>query len=314
MAINVNVTSSTIEGALHFSDKWVNIPTFGSDTTSESEFCACIMQCVPALPVFTDQVGTDFYKNDRFRITINPVPGTITTLKIVKQDGTEVTVTNNTYGEKTEISGFYSYYFDFYKIWNNLGHGTYYFTLTNSTIGGLTLKQDVSPKFRLMKYTDKAAYGTVRIETTQSGKLFNSLEYKGLFAGAKYEQQIRFRGSLVFSGQVVESSGYQLNTPDRSRLQVKDQVLPEYTLSVYNASAPQIARAMYDYLMANSVRVTDYNFLNHTIDPRNWSAERLLSIPLQPVDTTFSPSHNAIKRSYSFKMEYDNKNIFKINP
>lgn len=313
MPIDVNETSSTIEGALHFSGKWLNVPVYTPRSVATPEICTCLSQCVPALPAFTDEIGTDFYKNDKFRISINPVLGTDIDLKIVSQSGAEWAVTNNTYGVRTSLSDFYSYYFDFYKIWNQLGYGSYRFELYNKTVGGAVLQSDVSPWFRLTKFAEKTALNTVRIETVQSGKLFNSINYKGLFAGAKYPQQIRFRGSLIFSGQIVENSGYQLNDPNRTRLQVKDQLLPEYTLTLHQVSSVQVARAMYDYLMANSVAVTNYNPYVHSIDPRNWNTEQLRSIPLKVVENSFNANYNAIRRTYSFKMEYDQKNIFKIN-
>ena len=314
MAIEKSPTTPTLETARYFSTKDINVPTiFSRLIDTEIDFCTCLQQCVPPLPAFTDEIGTDFYKNDRFRMFMNVIPAGTTVLKIVQDNGTEYNVAGATYGNQYTATNVFTYEFLFFKIWNVIGYGIYKFVLTNLNGASEVVQSDESPWFNLSKYSDKAAHGTVRIETKQKGKLFSGLKYINPIIIDYYSQQIRFRGYLVYSGHSINNSGLQLNSSERSRIQIKDQILPAYRLTLKLASAPQIAQTLFDYLLANDVAISDYSIFNHTIDPRNYSAQKLRSIPLTAISADFDPNHKNIKKTYTFDMEYSEKNIFKIN-
>lgn len=315
MPIFVSPTTPDEETALHFSGKKTEIRTLTPKLIAEAlTFCTCATQCVPALPAFTDEIGTDFYKNDKFRMYMRLIPdGTVVAL-LIDKNGIETPLVDNTFGSLVEFAGiFYTYEIDWFKVFDNLGYGTYHIKIEN-LLGADVIQSDQSPDFVLRKFTDKAANGTVRIETLQRGKLQHDKIYSSAPLGnLPFRQQIRFKGSLKFLTNVVQNSDLQLNNPNRSLAQIKDQVFPEYELLLGLVSSQQVAKTLFDYLFANEVAVSDYNVLNHVIDPRDYSAEAYRSVPIKREDESSEPTVNNVRKTYKIKVLYANKNVFKIN-
>lgn len=316
MALFVPAETGTSASSDYFSTKRINVPILYPRNINESTFCTCIKQCVPALPVFTDQLGGDFYKNDYFSMYMNLIPSGSVVFKIVSSDGTETTVTDDTYGRlDTEDDVYYFYRVDWYKVWDNLGYDTYYLSLENKLGSGVVIQKEVSPKFKLQRYSDRIAHGTVRIESLQSGILLSNTKYLGANNGKtpQFEQMIRFRGSLSYSGNIIQNDDLQLNNTSRSLMQIKDQSFPEYKLTIALVSGLQIARTLFDYLFANNVNVSDYNVYNHIINPGDLQATAYRSIPLKRTSDEFTTSKRSVRKTYTVTMEYANKNIIKVN-
>ena len=197
----------------------------------------------------------------------------------------------------------------FFKIFNIKGLGRYQFKIENKNTSGRIVQTRLSPVFCLQLFTAKAANRTVRIETEMTGKLLHGNDYGVL----PQFQQIRLPGRLKLSSAPMENDDLELNNTRRSLVQIKDQMLPEYELEIFLVSAPQIALVFFDYLFANFVKVSDYSVFNLVLDPADVGATQYKSLPLKRISNDFDPSAKHIRKSFTFTMEYFNKNVFKIN-
>ena len=329
MAIFLNQTSTNLKIPAFFSTKRTNIDVFKQLLLGIPEdFCTCIMQCVPGLKVFTDQVGDDFYKNDLttiFSPTLNksfPVPpglGSTTTATITNVDtGVVTSLTNVNHGEEINGVKFYMFIISWFKIQQTLGFGRYrieYSTVSNTF--GLTLAEYCSPVYDLLPYSDKLANGTIRLELTDQGRLNHSFDYRNMItsSGKKtvYTNQVRLPGSLKWESGNEETDHLTLNGVDRPSYQIKDQVRPKYTLDIHLVSAAQFVKTYYDDMFASPLNVSDYNVYNFVSDPRNYQAIKYRSLPLIKESSTFSATAKQKRKSFSFSMKYFNDNIFKTS-
>ena len=267
-------TVTDLDSAAHFATKRTDIGViFLNKIAQPTGFCACIVQCVPCLPAFTDKIGSDFFKNDTFLSFINVASSgtTVVTLIKIAPDGSEtnIIVTDGTYGFLTDGSAstpaFVSYVWNFFKIFTVEGFGKYQFKIENKNTSGRVVSTDLSPVFCLQFFTAIAANRTIRIEAVKTGKLKHGNDYGSFF----FFQQIRLPGRLVYLNEITENDDQQLSNNKRSLVQIKDQIFPEYQLQIHLVSAPQIVRTMFDYLFAGDVKVSDYNVYNFVADPSN---------------------------------------------
>lgn len=309
--IVITPSSSNAQTGRYFSTDRVEVKAINPLIPSaDQEYCRCLRQCISALPAFTDEIGNDFYKNDRFSLYLNTVQNATITIKIFKNDQELVTVTDDTYGIiLNDSSNFIAgYNFFFYNIWNNHGYGRYYFTLEVANSNGFVYSSTTSPKFELQKYTELGANGTVRIETFQSGLLNHGTNYT-----VGVPQQIRFEGSLKLTGEVVETDEVILNNNARSTLQIKDQIFPEYELELIMTGAEDSFKVIFDYLFAQTVTVSDYSIFNFVHQPNNPEAKNYRSIPLKRTGIDFNASRRSRRKTFRIAMAYDYKNVFKTN-
>lgn len=321
-------TSTNLDVAEFFSTKRTDIQTYKSNLIPPAmDFCSCVRQCIPDLDVFTDQVGTDFYKNDFssfFIKTFNQPPfatGSTTSAKIINIDsGVETNLINGTHGTLTEGVFFYWFKLDWYKIWNTLGYGRYRVELKTTSSTSLQVVYELtSPIYHLKPFSEKLANRTVRLEIQQSGNLHHAQDYSNLktqtIGGQTviYEQQIRLPGALKFSSMDSENDHLVLNDPNRSSYQIKDQIRPTYDLELYLVSSKQVVKVLFEDLFSNPVSVTDYNVYNFVADPRDPSAEQYRSLPLIRESNEFEASRRNKRKSFTFNMRYFNDNIFKTN-
>jgi hypothetical protein len=290
-----------------------------------SEFCTCISQCIPDLKVFTDEVGTDFYKNDftsffiptinTLLITGSTITGTITNVTT----GTSTTLVNSTHGDLYVGNKYWWFKLDWYKIWLELGYGRYQIEVNEvGNYAGQTLNQLKSEIYTLKKYTDKEAQATVRIESFQSGKLQHGNNYSSLTTSSisipfPFEQQTRLPGALTFAANEDETDHLVLNNAERSTLQVKDQIRPSYELKLFLVGNLQVSKVIFDELFGNEIYVTDYNVYNPVFDPRDTTAIQYKSIPVRRESTSFDVKRTRLKTTFTFGMLYEYDNVIKTN-
>jgi hypothetical protein len=278
------------------------------EPTIEADFCSCIMQCIPCLPLLTDEVGSDQYKNDFFTVYQNTPTGGSHTLHIVVDDE-EVEITDSTYGVEYNGEVFYGYRFDAYKIWQEHGYGRYSAIMRAYDSTSNLIKTTESPCYQLDKYGDRTANRTVRIETRQKGKLLHGNNYTDLrLQGspkplAFWRQQIRLPGMLKPPKFVTENDRLTLNDDLRSSLQVMDRMVLEYDLILERLSEDQALPVILDYLFANTVYVSDYNVYN-------WGKYRNVRLIKQEVDNS---SRVARRNTLTIKMRREEDNIEKTN-
>jgi hypothetical protein len=296
----------------------------------EPDFCTCIQQCIPPLTVFTDEIGTDYYKNDIssiFMRSIEPGSGfalfyTFTKTITNIDTGVVTTLTDTTHGTYYKLNFAKWFIVDWYKIQQTLGYGKYQLEMKEVN----TLSNDVitvvkSPVYHLKKYSDRRANRTVRLEISQAGKIENGNDYRNLISFNNYPSstprvgpfidQIRLPGTLKFTGSSTENSRLILDNGVRSSYVLKDQERPQYELNIQLVSSEQIMLALFDGLFSNPLSVTDYNVFNHVIDPRNKNAKQYRSIPLLKEGMAVTGGSPRRKRwSYSFEMSYAYDNVF----
>lgn len=311
-------TSTALDAAAHFATKRTEIGVTHFPKIEQAvDFSTCLRQCVPALKVFTDEVGADSYTNDKYLLYANVFTGSIFKAWLTWYDNHgnahDIELTNDDYGEyldgSAEDPAYFAFRLDFFKVWALLGYGKYEFRIEVESAFSRKVVIKKSPCFNLMKFTEKSANGTIKIETRQSGLIHNGLNY----GSTVWIQETRLPGSLQWSTNNDEVDTLELNNDNRSLYQVKDQVLPEYIIHVHLVSARQIMRVIFDYLFANQVLVSDYNVYNFVIDPADESAEMYRRIPLHRIGTDFTPTRKNLRKSITFTMEYANKNVIKTN-
>jgi len=311
----------------YFSTKRQNVETEKTSTSAiPSDFCTCIIQCVPALKVFCDDSG-EFYKSDITALFIRnlnvisfPSPifsNTVGTINNVLT-GVKTSLVDGTHGELIQVDKFYYFQVDWLKIKNTLGLGKYQLEATTTAVfGGQVIDYFCSPTYKLYNYSDKLANGTVRLEIEQTGKLNHSYDYsnlKGSFGKPViYSNQIRLPGSLKFEAMNEEIDHLTLTGSTRESYQIKDQIRPTYKLDLHLLSAPQVIYTLFNDLFANPVKVSDYNVYNFVADVEDYAAEKYISLPLIKESSSFDASAKQKRKSFSFTMVYFNDKIFKTN-
>lgn len=306
-----NTGSTAAQTALHYSTIRTLIPVIGDPGAGlEEDFCTCIKQCIPALPMFTDEVGTSDYKNDWYRMFQNTLSGGSHTLTMYV-NGVPETVTDSTYGSEINGITFYGYQFNAYDIWDTKGYCEVYFVMNALDSLGNIIKTTTSPTFQIKRYTDSAANGTVVIESFQNGQLrhgnnYTDLRYSLPFFNSvlpNWHQRIRLPGKLKWAGAPIQLSGVVVNDSVHSRLQSLDTMDLEYDLELYLLGSTQANPVIFDFMFGNTVLVTDYNVYNY---------ESYVKVSLLRTGIELSPRVRR-RKSFVFKMVNADKKYEKFN-
>ena len=325
-------TATNLRAAAWFSTKRTDVNTQKLQKLQVAQnFCSCITQCVPNLPVFTDEIGTDFYKNDKTSVwmkTVNYLSGSILVFSSTiygritnLNTGVTQTLVDGTHG----VSNIGTYYWWFEVDWTLvqalMGYGNYEIEMTETSVyGASVLNEFLSPTYQLKPWSEKLANRTIRIESSQRGKLHHGNDYSrtveisgGIVTPIDFTQQTRLPGALKFSGNDDEQDHLVLNDSARSSYQIKDQIRPKYELTLDLVSSYQAMSAIFDDLFSSPVNVTDYNVYNWVADPRDYYANQYKSIPLRRESDSFEADSGALRKSFTFGMRYANDNIIKTN-
>jgi hypothetical protein len=292
----------------HYSTKLEAIAVIDNEIEVDSDFSTCTVQCIPNLKFFTDEVGTDWYKNDWFSMYQNKITNGTITLHIII-DNEEIEVTDSTYGSEYDGDEFYGYQFNAYNIWQEHGYIDFRCVMRTYDVFDNLVKEEYTSCMKLQKFSEQMANGTVVIETRKNGSLRNGKKYYNLtitgssFYLNSWRQRIRLPGKLKRSGFPVELSGVALNDSLQSRQQIFDTMGEEYDLTINLVSSEQILPVIFDDMFANMVMVTDYNVYNFEAYRR----VRLLreSISLSP--------RSVKRKSITFKMVNEQKKNEKFN-
>lgn len=306
-----NTGATTPQNPWHFSTIRTLIPVITDPGAGlEEDFCTCIKQCIPALPMFTDEVGTDDFKNDWYRLFQNSITGGSHTV-VMYVNGEAINVTDSTYGLLINGITFYGYQFNAYAIYQLHNYPEVYFVMNNFDSLGNLVKTTTSPTFQIKRYTDRAANGTVVIESFQNGQLRHGNNYSDLRydAGAfnsklpNWHQRIRLPGKLKWAGAPVQLSGVVVNDSVHSRLQSLDTMDLEYDLELYLLGSVQANPVIFDFMFGNKVLVTDYNVYNY---------ESYVKVSLLRTGIELSPRVRR-RKSFVFKMVNADKKYEKFN-
>ncbi len=299
--------STSAQTEKHYSTVRTLIPVVDTTIEVDSEFSTCLTQCIPPLKMFTDEVGSDLYKNDWFSMYQNVLSGGSNELYLVVNDE-EIQVTDGTYGDIYDADAFFGYKFFAYDIWTQHGYGSYRAVMRKYDSSGNLIKEEWYPCFQIMKWSEKMANGTVVIESHKNGVLRNGNSYadltiSGPFFLKNWRQRVRLPGKLKRSGYPIELLGVTMNDLTQTRKQVFDTMGETFDLQINLVSSDQINPVIFDDLFANIVYVTDYNVYNF----ESYKKVRLVreSIEMQP---------RVVKRkSFVFKMLGEEKKNEKFN-
>jgi hypothetical protein len=232
------------------------------------ENTVCVCKCEYIEQVFSE-VGAIVtgWKNDKTSMLFKKAIAADTiTIKLYKGT-TSYTITDNTYGTYYAAGSlpgqptYVGFVADWNKIYNALGAGSYYFEVTTVIIGVTTVKQSIY--YNLQPYSDLAADRTVRIETWNTGSILNSVfDYAGILTGGWY-QSVRLRGKLMPKNPKLVTDNYF--DQDYNLQQIQDKITDEYTLVTYPVPAEISNVLIYDNLLANTVKISDYNIYNEDV-------------------------------------------------
>jgi len=235
---------------------------------SVNDICICnYITCEYVEKVFADPTSSDFWKNDKNEFLFRRLVAVDTVAIKLFKDGVEVADLNdNTLG--TFYNGFASgsaeqqKYVGFLVDWKLVeaahGVGEYQIKADLSIIGNTSTYE--SRKFRLCIYSDLAANGTVRIESTQNGNIEGSdFDYTGL----EWYQSFRIAGKFGNPTPVFEEDRYTTET--RKIRQIKDKMGREWTLKTGKVNYEVGEKLIYNKMLANEILITDYSILAESI-------------------------------------------------
>lgn len=241
-----------------------SLPNISSKKSND--VCYCEFECYYRGNVFAE-VGGEGYKNDKSQFLFRRfVPSDTVAIELWKNGEKIADLNDNTYG--TFFNGFPSgtaeqqlyvgFLLEWEEVFNAFGGGEYQIKAELSIIGVASTFE--SEFYRLMGYSDKAADGTVRIETIQNGNIMSSIFD---FTGLNWYQSVRVRGRFYEDGEDFEKIVYQ--TQEYRQEQVQDKIIENWTLE-----ADFLPRSVSEFLTKNAVlsnefTVTDYNILNEQI-------------------------------------------------
>lgn len=241
-------------------------PAVVPSVVTENQVCVC--KCNYRERVFSE-VGaiTDWNKNDKTTLLFKKAISADTiTIKLIDGD-TEYTITDDTYGtyyapgSLTSQPLYVGFVADWNKIYNALGPGLYTFEITTVIIGVTTTIDSI--EYFLQPYSDRAADGTVRIETYNTGTILSSLfDYTDLLSGGWY-QSFRIRGKLLPKVPKLVTDNYY--DQDYNLRQIQDKITDEYTLDLSLVPIEIADKLIYDNLLANRILVSDYNIYNEDV-------------------------------------------------
>ena len=157
---------------------------------------------------------------------------------------------------------------DWAKVQSLISFGKFNFTFTTKNGAGKVVNTQTSPCFHLMPFDCDLAHGTIRIETLQTGYIFNGFDYRDLFSttltggglpvstvGVK--QQIRWYGRLY--PDIPEEESDFIQTADRKEIQIQQKVTEKFKLLINRVKSPLGQLLIKDQFLADEILISDYN-------------------------------------------------------
>lgn len=202
---------------------------------------------------------TDTYKNDFKSILINLLDGSSTyEFFLVGSDSVEIPLIDNTYGTLFD-KGFNTvqplkvgFRIDWLKVFNALG-GDIYTIRVKQTDFGTTIETD-SQNIKLMKFSELASQGTVKIATNQKGVYLQGEDYKGM--------------SWLNMNRILADFGNESQQNEISRLKdgnykdfdIQNEYFYQYTLETNLLPSP-----IADFLLNSDIKTDEIFISNYDI-------------------------------------------------
>ncbi len=250
--------------------------------------------------------GGEWWQNDVKSFLYKKVIATDTIEIKVFKDGVEVaTITDDTYGiyypSFTEQTLYVGCLIEWVKLYNDFGIGIYTVEAHKTILGEEEI--EYSHNFDVKLYSDLRANHTVRIETYQTGNILRSpFDYTNLITGGWY-QSLRIDGYFGTNIPKLDIDNYMNSSYEV--LQIRDKVINEWTLQSQLLPIFISKPLIYDYILANKILISDYNYFNEDI-------YRRLQVYCKEITNKkeFSGSKNAI---FTLKFSDKKEDIIKTN-
>ena len=271
--------------------------TFGLPSTpsvNENDIDYCAFECEYIEKAFYSD-SNDFWKKDKSSFLYQKTRQSDTINLELWRDGAKIDdITNNTYGEYfPSLSEFaVGFIADWTSIVNALGNGLYQIVAQKNILG--VDSEEKSRTFRTMPYSDLSADKTVVLEWTQTGNIIRGFDY-GQFQDGGWNQRIRFSGE--FFRETPESEIDEYLDSNYNRLQIQDKVVNRYSLQTKLIPNSIYLSLSQDAVLANEIKVTDFNILNNEIYRR---------LPLRFAGFE-DLSRFAFNRNYTLKLNFNDQ-------
>lgn len=278
MAIILSPTTPNTETRSYFATKAQSTAVRRLVITPPGCFCMPLNCDIP-MPQFINRLNkTNTYENDFHSFIFELPPDTFMVCTITNLDNdTEFTITNDDFGSYFNVGDFtarplvWALIVDWNKVFDQFGvYGKYRFNFQVRNIAPVTIFEQDSMCFDLKPWDCEDAHGTVRIETTQNGHIFDGFDYQDIIPpearGGGWRQQIRWYGRLTEDTpetqvDYIDSTNYEKN-------QIQQLIVRKYNLRLDMIGIDLTKPILNDYFMANKILFTDYNADSHE-DLRN---------------------------------------------
>lgn len=228
------------------------------------DFNFCDPACCFKERVFADP-GGEYYKNDKSSFLFRLFTASDAIVFKLFKNGVEVaTISDDTYGELFEPGDLAAQplYAGLLICWENVfnihSYGQFELVVELNRFG--VDETITSRTFCLYPYSDEMADGTVRIESIQNGCIESSVfDYTDL----EWYQSIRIPGKFFDKQPELIIDNYFNDT--RTKVQTQDSITNEYRLETKLIPSEIANVLIYDYLLANTITVTDSNLFNFEI-------------------------------------------------
>jgi hypothetical protein len=205
--------------------------------------------------------GADEFENDYTSFFVNIVDATdvVRFVLINLKDNTELELTNanqSQYGVYSEDENHKGVKVNFDDLINNYDTNLreVKFKIQQTVFG--TLVTTESHEFVLTQYNPERANGTVRVETINNGRIESGNDYGDL----NWQRSVRIRGFFGRETPTIVTDNYQ--DGERTLRQIQDKIETEYTLETELIPSNIFKGLIYNDMLANSVKISDYNLTN----------------------------------------------------
>lgn len=277
--------------------------------SQNNDICICdFIQCEYRERVFAwPDDESQYWKNDQNEFLFKRFVSADTVTMELHKNGEKVDDLNNDdYG--TFFNGFgagspeqqlyVGYLINWVDVYNAFGGGAYTIVASLNIIGVAT--EFESREFLLSLYSDVRANGTVRIETVQNGNIFgNQFDFTGL----EWQQSLRILGKFGNPSPTFETTEYTTST--HKRVQNKATMGIEWELNTGMISWEVAEKLVYNKLLGNSIKITDYQIKAESI----WRRQDVFLQEIEKPKITGTPNKSYNVKFVDVETKYTKRNF-----
>jgi hypothetical protein len=285
-----------------------NITPFSAEAERETLCGSDFKTCFEEIVFADSEASGDFWKEDKSEFLFLKTVSSDTVTFEIYRNCKKVANASNTYGDYyasfTNAPLYSGFIADWTKIYNAFGGGSYQIKIQYSNFGNsYTLE---SRLFRLYPYIARLAQNTVRIEGYQTGNIIGlDVDFSALLEDLPngWYSSIRVPGRFGDKTPTLETDEY-LNSSYKVT-QNQNKILNEYTLETKVIPASVSNRISQNYILSNSVLITNYDLFDSEI------YRRLEVVPVSFSEVAHFQEMGGLKYQITFRDR--SQNIIKRN-